>query len=142
MTTVDRSAIIPRNARVIYDLVDDISSYPLFLPWCAQTDVKERTPARVVATIHVSFKGIRQSFTTENRNVPGDSIEVRLVDGPFRSLSGVWRFDSLGDQASKVSLHLEYQLSSRLIEKIAGPAFEHIANTFVDAFVKRAESLR
>ena len=142
MTIVDRSAIISRSARSIYDLVDDVASYPLFLPWCAQTDVKERSAERVVATIHVSFKGVRQSFTTENRNVPGESIEMSLVNGPFRHLSGVWRFDSLGDQASKVSLHLEYQLSSRLLEKVAGPAFEHMANTFVDAFVKRAETLR
>lgn len=141
MNTVDRSAIIPRSARAVYDLVDDVASYPLFLPWCARTEVRSRTAEHVVATIHVSFKGIRHSFTTDNRNVPGQSIEMSLVEGPFRRLSGTWHFTPLGDHASKVSLHLEYQLANALIERIAGPAFDHISNTFVDAFVRRAESL-
>ena len=140
MTTVNRSAIVPRSAGVMFDLVADVRSYPEFLPWCSAIEIRERSELHLIATIKVDFKGIRQSFTTENRNVPGESITMSLVEGPFRHLSGTWRFEPLGTEACKVSLHLEYQLASRLIERIAGPAFDHIANTFVDAFVRRVES--
>jgi putative ubiquitin-RnfH superfamily antitoxin RatB of RatAB toxin-antitoxin module len=37
-----------------------------------------------------------------------------------------------------VEFNLHYEFSSRLIEKAVGPVFSHIANTFVDSFVKRA----
>lgn len=142
MIVVDRSAIVPHSARMLYGLVADIESYPGFLPWCSGAEIVERSAERTIATLHVSFRGIRQRFTTENRTAPGRTIDMRLSSGPFRHLSGVWRFEPLGEEAAKVSLHLEYQLANRLLERVAGPVFDHIASTFVDAFVQRAESLR
>lgn len=142
MIIVDRSAIVPHSAETLYSLVADVESYPEFLPWCSGAEVLESSPGRILATVHVSFRGLSQRFTTENRNSPGRSIEMALVSGPFKHLSGTWHFDPLGENAAKVGLHLEYQLSSRLLERVAGPVFEHIANTFVDAFVKRAGSLQ
>ncbi len=142
MIIVDRSAIVPHSAETLYAMVADIEAYPEFLPWCTGTEIIERSGERVVATLHVSFGGIRQRFTTENRNLPGRAIVMALVSGPFLHLSGTWRFEALGENAAKVSLHLEYQLASRLLERVAGPVFGHIANTFVDAFVKRAEDVR
>ena len=103
--------------------------------------VENPDPETVVATIHVLFRGIRQSFSTRNRNDPGRRIDMELLSGPFRHLKGTWRFDPLAADASKVSLHLEYELSSGLLARALGPVFDHIANTFVDAFVHRAEAL-
>ena len=67
---------------------------------------------------------------------------MRLVDGPFRSLDGTWEFLPLGEQGCRVELRLHYEFSNRVIEKIVGPVFSHIANTFVEAFVRRAEGLQ
>jgi ribosome-associated toxin RatA of RatAB toxin-antitoxin module len=141
MVTVDRSALVEHPAPLMFALVEKVEDYPRFLPWCSGVDIVTREPGRTVATLHVLYHGIRQKFTTENRNTPGEQIEIRLVDGPFKHLLGQWRFKSLGEEASKVSLHMEYQLSNALLSGVAGPVFGHIADTFVDAFVRRAQAL-
>ncbi|OFZ96650.1 MAG: hypothetical protein A3H35_07500 [Betaproteobacteria bacterium RIFCSPLOWO2_02_FULL_62_17] len=141
MVTVERSALVNYPARVLYGLVADVLSYPEFLPWCSAAEVNMSEPGFTVATLHVSYRGIRQQFSTRNVNQPERQIEISLISGPFRHLKGTWRFDALSPQASKVSLHLEYQLSHGLLERVMGSVFQHIANTFVDAFVHRAEAL-
>ena len=93
------------------------------------------------ATIEISHSGIRKSFTTLNRLQPGKIIEVQLIDGPFKHLHGFWRFEALGDKGCKVTLDLEYEFSNKLLGLAIGPVFSQIANTFVDVFCKRAESI-
>lgn len=141
MVTVERQALVPYSAARMYALVDDIASYPLFLPWCSRTEIAARSARRAVATIHVDFRGVQQAFTTENRMRPDESIRVALVRGPFRSLAGEWRFRALAAAGCRVELELAYELASPLLARLAGPVFDHIANTFVDAFVRRAEAL-
>lgn len=142
MHTVKRSALVDSPADVLYRLVADIAAYPRFLPWCAAAKVDEKDPTTTEATLHISYRGIRQAFSTRNTNQPGRQIDMVLLSGPFRHLQGSWRFEALSPDASKVSLHLEYQFASGLLDRLIGPVFEHIANTFVDAFVRRAQELR
>lgn len=141
MISIERSALVGYSAQRMYALVDDFGSYPGFLPWCSGAEVVERTPARAVATIHVNYRGIRVQFTTENDNVPGRSIEIKLVRGPFRTLNGRWRFAALAGDACRIEFRMEYEISSKLIERVIGPVFNYIANSLVDAFVRRAEAL-
>ena len=139
MIVVDRSALVAHSAQKMYALVADVESYPQFLPWCDRAVVSVSEPGRTIATLHVNFRGLKKEFTTENLNRPEVRIDMRLVSGPFRSLDGSWAFTALSENASKVELTLRYQFASRLVEKIAGPAFHGIADTFVDAFVRRAD---
>jgi ribosome-associated toxin RatA of RatAB toxin-antitoxin module len=139
MVVVDRSVHAPYAAKEMYALVDDVESYPQFLPWCEGTRVALREPARTVATIRASFHGLRQEFTTENTNRPGERIDIALVSGPFRELRGHWQFTPLGERGCRIDFRLEYQFASRILEKAAGPVFHRIADSFVDAFVRRAE---
>ncbi|OFZ72550.1 MAG: ubiquinone-binding protein [Betaproteobacteria bacterium RBG_16_64_9] len=141
MVVVDRSAIVGHPAAMMYALVQDIESYPKFLPWCSGAEVASREPGRTVATLHVLYHGIRQHFTTENVNIPDERIEMRLVSGALRHLQGVWTFQPLGKEASKVGCRLEYQLASGLLDRAIGPVFGHIANSFVEVFVRRADWL-
>jgi ribosome-associated toxin RatA of RatAB toxin-antitoxin module len=139
MVTVDRSVLAPYSADQMFALVDDVESYPQFLPWCEGTRVQLREPGRTVATIRASFHGLRQEFTTENTNLPGERIDIALVSGPFRTLRGHWQFTPLGDRGCRIEFRLQYQFASRILEKAAGPVFHRIADSFVDAFVQRAE---
>ncbi|MET0680252.1 MAG: type II toxin-antitoxin system RatA family toxin [Burkholderiales bacterium] len=141
MVTVERQAIVPYSTARMYALVEDIESYPRFLPWCSRTEVVARSARRAVATIHVDFRGVQQAFTTENRMRPGERIEMALVRGPFKNLAGEWRFRALSAAGCRVELALAYQLASPLLGRVVGPVFDHIANTFVDAFVRRADAL-
>jgi ribosome-associated toxin RatA of RatAB toxin-antitoxin module len=138
---VTRSAIVEHSAESLYALIEDIESYPEFLPWCRETKVHAREAARTVATLSVGLRGVRQSFTTENRNEQGRAIHMRLVKGPFKRFSADWRLIPLGAHAARVEFAMEYEFSSRVLAKILEPIFGQIADTMVDAFVRRAQTL-
>ena len=141
MITVARQALVAYGAAEMYELVADVESYPVFLPWCRAVEVALRETERTIATLHVDFRGVRQAFTTENTQRHGERIAMRLVRGPFRHLEGEWRFVQLGEAGCRVDFALAYQLANPVLQRLAGPVFDHIANTFVDAFVRRADAL-
>ncbi|MEI7970078.1 MAG: type II toxin-antitoxin system RatA family toxin [Betaproteobacteria bacterium] len=138
MHEIDRSVLVGYSAEQLYTLVEEVESYPAFLPWCGGTEVEHRDETHTRAAITIQFKGIRQRFSTSNTRSPPTRIDMKLVEGPFRSLDGTWSFQPLADDACKVRFQLRYEFASRLLEKLVGPVFEHIASTFVDSFVKRA----
>ncbi|MDO4233024.1 MAG: type II toxin-antitoxin system RatA family toxin [Lautropia sp.] len=139
MPVIRKSALVPYSAESMFDLVEQAEHYPDFLPWCGGATVLSRTDTSMVATITISFKGLRQSFTTENVHQRPTSIQLKLRDGPFRHLQGGWTFKPLAADACRIDLQLDYDAGSGLLGKVLGPVFGHIANTMVDAFVKQAE---
>lgn len=141
MALVEKSALVPYSAQQMFELVSQIEHYPDFLPWCSAAEIQSATPDCVVATLGIAFKGIRQTFTTQNRHTGTTAIDMSLVDGPFRQLTGRWDFIVLRENASKVSLRLEYEFSSRLLEQVVGPVFGNISNSMVDGFIARAHQL-
>lgn len=140
MRKVHRSALVPYSADDMFALVDDIESYPEFLPWCSDAEVHERSGATVEATLELHRGAISKHFRTKNTAEAKRAIEIALLDGPFRHLAGRWQFQQLGDSGSKVSLDFEFEFASRTIDKIFGAFFEEICNTLVDAFTRRAEA--
>ena len=138
MKRVSRSAIVECDAGDFYVLVEAIESYPAFLPWCAAAEVLERTPGRTVARLTLAVAGVRRSFTTENSNVPGRSIDMRLVEGPFKSFAAAWRFTPLKAGACKVEYTMEYEFPSAVIAAVLEPVFKRIADSIVEAFTQRA----
>ena len=141
MALVEKSVLIEYSAAQMYALVEDVATYPQFLPWCGGTEILKKEGDMTRAAITIDFRGIKQRFSTENRADPPQLIEMNLVDGPFRQLDGSWRFKPLGEGACKIEFRLHYEFSSKLLEKFVGPVFHLIASTFVDAFVKRARQL-
>ena len=135
---VRKSVLIERSSHQMFDLVDRVEDYPLFLPWCSQTRCEFRADRKTVATLHINYRSVKSHFTTENDKESPSSMKITLVDGPFRRLDGLWRFKSLSAEACKIEFQLSYEFSSKMFEKVIGPVFSQIANTFVDAFVKRA----
>ena len=141
MARVEKSVLVAHPPERMFELVDRVEDYPEFLPWCGGTELKLRDAHRTVATIHIAYLGIRQSFTTENIKTHPRAMRIRLLDGPFSELEGDWSFLPLGDDACKVEFRLYYVFSSRVLETILAPVFSHITNTFVDAFVRRADEV-
>jgi ribosome-associated toxin RatA of RatAB toxin-antitoxin module len=141
MAQVDKTVLVEYACEQMFALVQDIEQYPRFLPWCSAAKSLPATEAKTRATLHIDYHGVRNSFTTENTHEPPNSIEIRLVQGPFRQLQGLWKFAPLGASACKIELRLSYEFSSRILEKLVGPVFGYIANNLVDAFVRRAEQL-
>lgn len=141
MPTIKKSALVQHAVSEMFDIVDDIDSYAEFLPWCGGSKVIMRDGDEVQASIKIEHSRIRKTFTTRNRLQKNKMIEMKLINGPFKHLHGYWQFMELGENACKVSLDLEYEFASRLIDITLGPVFSSIANSMVDAFVKRADDL-
>lgn len=138
---VTKSLLVPYSAAQMFELVNDVESYPRFLPWCRAGRWLPSTTRELCAEIEVARAGIHQVFSTYNRNTPYERIELRLREGPFRKLLGHWTFTPLGEDACKVKLVLEFEFAGRLIDAAFGTVFNHIANSLVDAFYKRAREV-
>ena len=141
MASVEKSVLVAHSPERMFELVDRVENYPLFLPWCGGTELRWRDAMSTVATIHIAYMGIRQSFTTENTKETPRLMRIRLQDGPFSELEGDWLFLPLGSEACKIEFRLSYAFSSRVLESVLAPVFSHITNTFVDAFVRRADEV-
>lgn len=139
MALVEKTVLVPHSAEQMFNLVDRVECYSEFLPWCGGGSVKELDGSTVHATVHINFHHIKQSFTTENVRQPPHHIDMTLQEGPFKHLDGDWRFIPLSPEACKIEFRLHYEFSSKLLEKMVGPVFSHIANSFVEAFIQRAE---
>jgi len=122
----------------MFRLVDDVNSYSEFLPWCNRSAILERRDDTVEAMLELHKGAVSKSFTTRNTLRENESIGLELLGGPFRHLSGGWTFQSLGDQGSKVTLELEFEFESRMVDMIFGAFFEETCNSLVDAFTVRA----
>lgn len=141
MNTLKRSALVPYSARQMFELVNRIEDYPRFLPWCSSSEVLSRTDTEVTATLEIAWKGMHKKFSTRNQLQPYKRMEIKLENGPLQHMYGVWQFHELDEKACKVELELEFKFSGGLMDKLFQPVFQHIANTFVDAFCKRAAEL-
>lgn len=144
MKTVHKSVLIWYSPAEMYALVVAVGEYPKFLPWCDHANVLATDVAGMTAEIGISFGGIRQSFTTQNTHAESRQVILRLVDGPFSKLDGHWDFVPLGDgsqRACRVELTLNYGFDNTTLAKLVGPVFDKIAQSLVDAFVKRAQQV-
>jgi ribosome-associated toxin RatA of RatAB toxin-antitoxin module len=138
---VNRSALVPYSAREMFMLVDDVESYPKFLPWCNDAEVHNRSGNTVEATLELHKGSLSNHFTTLNTRHEFERIDLALIGGPFRHLQGGWRFTDLGEEGCKVALELDFEFESRFVDLMFGAYFEQTCNALVDAFTKRAREI-
>ena len=141
MTHVQKSALVKYSARQMFDLVDNIEAYPEFLPWCSGSRILSRSPEIVEAELSIAKGGFHKSFATRNKIDEGGKIYMSLLNGPFSSLEGVWDFMPLREDASKISLDLEFEMSGVLAALAFGAVFNQICNTMVSSFTQRAKQV-
>lgn len=135
---VRKSALVGFAAESMFDLIEAAEHYPSFLPWCSGATILERDDTVVAAEIVLDYHGAHFRLTTRNPKRRPEWMAIRMERGPFRRFEGEWNLTSLAPSACKIAFTLRYEFGGA-IGSIAGPVFDRIANTFVDAFVARAE---
>ncbi|HSC09211.1 MAG TPA: type II toxin-antitoxin system RatA family toxin [Steroidobacteraceae bacterium] len=138
---ISRHALVTYSPAQMFALVDDVASYPQFLPWCRSAQVIERSEREVIARLQVHKGPLHTHFTTRNELESPSRIVLNLVEGPFRMLEGEWRFSAIADQGTRVSLTLRFAFANPVNAWLLEPMFEHTCNSLVDAFVIRARAL-
>jgi ribosome-associated toxin RatA of RatAB toxin-antitoxin module len=141
MSHIQRSALVPFTARQMFDLVNDVEAYPRLFDWCEGAKVRERGDDWLIAGLDLRLSGLRAAFVTRNTLVPGERIDMALVDGPFKALSGGWSFLALGEIGSKVSLVLDFEMAGRFVGSALAIGFQGFADRMVDDFVSAARQL-
>lgn len=153
MKHVKKSVLLWYSCREMYALVTDVRAYPEFLPWCERAEVLDEDERSMTAKLSLSYAGVRQSFTTRNEHEPDRQVTLALVDGPFSTLEGRWQFVPIGTAAAaqaqnaetpkacRIEFEMRYAFAGRALEIVVSPVFGRIANTLVDAFVRRAEQV-
>jgi ribosome-associated toxin RatA of RatAB toxin-antitoxin module len=141
MTTINRSALLPYTASRLFDLVNDIESYPEYMDGCVGAEVIRRDDTLVEARLDLAKGGISQSFITRNRLQGSELIILELMEGPFEYFEGRWGFQALGDAACKISLQLEFSVNGKVLGVAAAKLFELVTDNLVDSLGKRAHHL-
>ncbi|GHA50572.1 SRPBCC family protein [Photobacterium aphoticum] len=141
MPQICRSALVPFSAKQMFELVNDVESYPAFLPGCSGSKIIESSAMHMMASVDVSKAGIKKTFVTRNALVEGCKIDMQLVDGPFQRLVGGWHFIELDADACKVELKLDFEFKNALVEAAFGKVFRELTNNMVQAFTVRAREI-
>lgn len=138
MTDIHKSALVPYSPEQMFNLVNDVNAYADFLPWCRSSKVLSATDNVIEASLEIAHGALHKTFATRNTLTGKEQIQMHLLEGPFKKLEGVWRFEALGDQGCKIMLDLSFEFSSRIMGMTLGPVFSAIANSLVDAFTQEA----
>ncbi len=141
MQHIHKSALVPYKVEQMFDLVNDLERYPEFLPWCKEAKILKQEGNQVEARLTLAVKGLEKSFTTRNPIEHNRSIEMHLLNGPFKQLYGHWEFQALGESGCKVLLEMQFEIKNPLLKATLGPVFTHIINTLIESFIQRAEHL-
>ena len=136
-----KSVLVPHAAGAMFDLIEAAEHYPEFLPWCARATIVRRDDGIVVADIDVNVHGVRFGFRTRNPKRRPEWMAIEMERGPFRHFHGEWHLTPLAAHGCRIDFDLRYDVDRTLLGKIAGPVFDRVANTLVDAYVARADQL-
>ncbi len=141
MTEIQQSALLPYSAQAMFELINDIESYPQFMEGCLGAKVLERTDALVTARLDLGKAGLKYSFTTRNTLQAPESMQMELVEGPFKSFSARWHFTPLKEDACKASLFMQFEFESGLLDVVLRKLFDSSCRSLVNAVCKRADEL-
>ena len=141
MPSLSRSALVMFSVEQMYQLINDIVAYPQFIPDCGDSKIISQDQHEMVAGLLVAKGGLEKWFTTKNTLLSNTEINMTLVDGPFKKLIGSWQLTKLSEEACKISLHLEYEFSSKVFDLAFGRVFNSLANNMVQAFTQRAKDV-
>ena len=142
MRTLTRSALIACLPAQVYALVNDIASYPKFVPGCSGAEILLQTEREVVARLKVHRGPFSTQLTTRNHLTPHSEIRMELVSGPMRSLDGLWSFAPVGSNGCRIELQLQFEFSNPLKAALLEPLIEGTVASMVTAFVARAQQSR
>ena len=141
MPSISRSALVEHSSLKMFNLVNDVEHYPERFSWCESAEVSESTPDRKVAKLQLRMAGFSTWFQTDNALNPPHDIRMRFVDGPFRTLDGLWPFHALDESACKVSLKLDFEPRIGLLGPAFALGFQALADRMVDDFIRVADQV-
>ena len=141
MHCFEETKVLPASAKVMYDLVMDIETYPAFVPWVCAAEILEMKANELSAELTMDLAGSKHKFQTVDYFMPHKLVEIRLLSGPFKFLESVWTFEHIDDASCEVHFSIEFEFKNMMLDFVASPLFGAACKTMVKTFEKRAASL-
>jgi len=138
MTTIHRHALVRHSAARMFGLVNDVASYPRRFSWCEASEIIENSESHMLARLDIKVAGLRTSFTTLNSLEYPHRIKLALQEGPFSEFTGEWVFHALDEDASKISLTMDFEVQNKLMGSALALGFQSLADRLVDDFCREA----
>lgn len=132
---------MPYAAEDMFDLIEQAEHYPQFIPWCTGAEILERTDELVAARLSMRVAGLTLTLQTRNPKRRPVWLALKMERGPLRRFEGEWRLTPLNASGCRIEFTLAYEFADAVIERVAGPAFARMADTMVEAYVRRAERI-
>ncbi|VFP86452.1 SRPBCC family protein [Candidatus Erwinia haradaeae] len=142
MAQVNCSLFMPFSVTKMYSLVNDIESYPEFLSGCVSSQILDSNPTVIIASMDILITGImHQTLVTHNTLTNNHSIHIQLIQGPFRQLNGIWRFNSQDIEACHITFNLHVEFNHIFMELAFNKICQQLSKKFLEIFYQRAREV-
>ncbi|XP_066483267.1 coenzyme Q-binding protein COQ10 homolog B, mitochondrial-like [Tiliqua scincoides] len=136
---------LPYSVEQMYDIVADVGSYRLFVPWCTSSTVLSCRNKFSQALLEVGFPPVVERYVSEISMVPHRQIRAVSKDGRlFQHLETLWQFGpGLSGRLDTCTLkfYVSFEFKSALHSRLANLFFDEVVKQMVTAFERRAEKL-
>ena len=131
----------------MFDLVADIDSYDLFLPWCNNSRIIESSKIDsdndyVIADLEIGYKNLvyiyRSAVSLNRKNL---IIDVEFVDGPFNHLVNKWSFKMTEGNQCEIDFFIDFELNIGVFNYLISKFFDKAFNKMVSSFEDRASQV-
>jgi coenzyme Q-binding protein COQ10 len=140
MPTHAERQVLPYKPEQLFDLVADVESYPLFLPWCVGSRVRSRIDNQLICDLTIGFGPFRETFTSRVTLDHPNRVKVTYEKGPFKYLNNQWDFRP-HDNGTQVAFFVDFEFRSRILQAAIGVVFNEAVRRMVNAFRKRARDV-
>ena len=134
---IKKEAIILKDKKKVFNVVNRVDLYKNFVTYCSDSKILSEEKNQMEARLDFNLKGIKTTFTTMNKIIEYESIEMKLIDGPFKYLDGRWEFEEISGKTI-IKLIINYEAKNKIIEYTVGKSLEKITNYLVKSFVSES----
>jgi coenzyme Q-binding protein COQ10 len=133
---------LPYPSGLLYGIVEDVKSYPHFLPWIKESLISNKQEQRFDAKLTVGYNAfVQTSYTSRVHLSPLKKIEIEYLSGPFQHLDNQWTFTTLNERETEIEFLIDFSFKSQLLHNLMEKFFNEALKNTLQAFEKRAMEL-
>lgn len=141
MPKIHEQATLDYSPKEVFDLINDIESYPLFVAHCKKATILSVAHYEVIAELVLSKGGIEKKLVTRNVLYPLEKVTIDLMHGPLEGLQGQWTLAPNMNNSTTVTLDLDFTLSGSLLDHAFALVVKNMAENLLVEFKDRAKVL-
>jgi coenzyme Q-binding protein COQ10 len=132
---------LPFDCEQVFDLAADIECYPQYLTGYISARIKKRDSNLCYVEQVVGFGPIRLQFASIAALHRPERIDVTSTDASFRHFSLSWLIVPARPSGCSISIAIEIELQSRLLQRIVNPLLPVAVDDIIAAFEARAHRI-